>query len=228
MPAGPAEVAPGLTYASTASRFAAYLIDIIIVGIIGSIIAGIFVGGTLTTIESGNGAFGNGTFSGNWSTMMSPVYSIVTVALGAAYFILSWSGGRRATLGQRVLHLQVGNAVDGRSVTTEQAIRRWIGLGAFLSLLNLVPPLAPAASLVELLWIIVLLITTATSPTKQGIHDRFANSAVVRPIGASNTLATACLVIAIIVLVLALLSIVALIFLGSQVSTILSAQGTSI
>ncbi len=224
MPApGPAEVAPGLTYASTSSRFVAYLIDLIIIGIIGSIIAGIIAGPSFTTVNPGSGNFG-----GYQNTMMSPVYSIVTVALGAAYFILSWSGGRRATLGQRALHIQVGNAADGRSLTTEQAVKRWLGLGAFLSVLNLIPSLALGAGTIELLWIIVLLITTATSPTKQGFHDRFANSAVVRPIGASNTLATACLVIAVIVLVLLVVSIIALIAIGGQVSSILSEVGTSV
>ena len=224
MPApGPAEVAPGLAYASTASRFVAYLIDLIIIGIIGSIIAGIIAGPSFTTIDSGSGNFG-----GYQNTMMSPVYSIVTVALGAAYFILSWSGGRRATLGQRALHIQVGNAADGRSLTTEQAVKRWLGLGAFLSVFNVIPSMAPLAGLIELLWIIVLLITTATSPTKQGLHDRFAESAVVRPIGASNTAVMACLVIAIILLALFVVSIIALYFLGSQVSTILSEVGESV
>jgi uncharacterized RDD family membrane protein YckC len=221
--AAPAEVAPGLAYASTASRFIAYLIDLIIIGIIGSIIAGIVAGPSFTTIDTGSGNFG-----GYQTSMMSPVYSIVTVALGAAYFILSWSGGRRATLGQRALHIQVGNAVDGRSLTTEQAVRRWLGLGAFLAVFNVISSIAPVASLIELLWIIVLLITTVTSPTKQGLHDRFAGSAVVRPIGASNTAVMACLVIALIVLLLAVVSIVALIFVGGQVSSILSEVGESV
>jgi hypothetical protein len=93
---------------------------------------------------------------------------------------------------------------------------------------NVVPAFAGAASRVELLWVIVLMITTATSPTKQGFHDRFANSAVVRPIGASNTLATACLLIAVIVVVLLVVSIIALIAIGGQVSTILSEVGNSV
>jgi hypothetical protein len=38
-----------------------------------------------------------------------------------------------------------------------------------------------------LLWSIVLLVTTAVSPTKQGLHDRFANSAIVQPIGGSSS-----------------------------------------
>jgi hypothetical protein len=77
-------------------------------------------------------------------------------------------------------------------------------------------------------WMIVLLITTATSPTKQGLHDRFANSAVVRPTNAGNTAVVACLVIVLILVALTVLSIVALIFLGSQVSDILSSVGGSV
>jgi uncharacterized RDD family membrane protein YckC len=34
--------------------------------------------------------------------------------------------------------------------------------------------------LLSLVWAIVLLITTAQSPTKQGLHDRYAKSVVVK------------------------------------------------
>jgi uncharacterized RDD family membrane protein YckC len=156
--------------------------------------------------------------------------SIVSTLVGAAYFILSWSGGRRATLGQRVFKIQVGNAFDGRPLTSTQAFKRWIGLGSVLGLLAVIPStsLYGVASLAELVGTVVLLISTSTSPTKQGLHDRFANSAVVRPIGASTGLATTCLVIVIGLLVVAFLSIIALIFLGGQVSAILSAVGESV
>jgi hypothetical protein len=76
--------------------------------------------------------------------------------------------------------------------------------------------------------VIVLLVSTVMSPTKQGLHDRFANSAVVRPAGAGSGIAMACLVIVIALFVLAILSIVALIFVGGQVSTILSDIGNSV
>jgi hypothetical protein len=87
---------------------------------------------------------------------------------------------------------------------------------------------ARAVGLAQLVWAIVLLISTTTSPTKQGLHDRFANSAVVRPAGAGTGLATTCLVVVIVLLLIGLASIVALIFLGGQVSAILSAAGESI
>lgn len=208
--------APGLTWADTPTRFVAYVIDSFVVafmaGIVGSIL-GVELAGTqadpLLTAQS-NGVF----------------YAL-SAGIGAAYFILSWSGGRRATLGQRLFNIQVGNAFDGRALTTSQAVKRWAGLGGFLGLLSIVPSDAVigAVNLIQFVWVIVLLISTVTSPTKQGLHDRFANSAVVRPTGAGTSAAMACLVIVILLFVLAIVSIVALIFLGGQVSAILSTVG---
>jgi uncharacterized RDD family membrane protein YckC len=211
--------APGLTWADTPSRFVAYVIDLFLVGILAGILAALLnVGQSVPTTGQPTGA------------QASPYFYAINAAIGGVYFILSWSGGRRATLGQRLLSIQVGNAFDGRALTTTQAVKRWIGLGTFLGLLSVVPSPAVlgAVNLLEFIWVIVLLITTATSPTKQGLHDRFANSAVVRPAGAGNGVAVACLVIVIGLLVLALLSIVALIFIGGQVSTILSEIGNSV
>jgi hypothetical protein len=42
-------------------------------------------------------------------------------------------------------------------------------------------------------WNLVLVASTITSPTKQGLHDRFASSALVRPAGAGNRWALGCL-----------------------------------
>ena len=50
-----------------------------------------------------------------------------------------------------------------------------------------------AVAFVTLGWI-VLLVTTAASPTKQGLHDRIANSAIVQPIGREGPV-TACLIL---------------------------------
>ena len=89
-------------------------------------------------------------------------------------------------------------------------------------------PAAGLGSLLLFVWAIVLLITTATSPTKQGLHDKLANSAVVRPVSAGNGWVIACLVIVAALVLIPLLAIVALIFLGGQVSTILSTVGESV
>jgi uncharacterized RDD family membrane protein YckC len=211
------EVAPGLVLSDTPSRFVAYVVDLILLGIVTGIIAEPL----------------------GWNTPLDPPltdegmyltteYGVLATVLGALYFIASWSGGRRATLGQRLFRIQVGNAFDGRPLTTSQAVRRWLALGDWLSLIGITVTLGLLSSGLIFVWMIVLLITTATSPTKQGLHDKFANSAVVRPADAGTGLAYACLAIVVILVVVSIVSIVALIALGSQVSTILSQVGESI
>ena len=220
-PAAAPEVgAPGLTWSDTPSRFVAYVIDLFLIGILAGIVAALLGAGQTISTSTGQVA----------GSQTSPLFYAINAAIGGVYFILSWSGGRRATLGQRLLKIQVGNAFDGKALTTTQAVKRWIGLGSFLGLFAIVPSTAVlgAVNLLEFIWTIVLLITTATSPTKQGLHDRFANSAVVRPSGAGAGVATACLILVIALLVISLLSIVALIFLGAQVSSILSEVGNSV
>jgi uncharacterized RDD family membrane protein YckC len=220
------EVAPGLVFSSTGARFVAWFVDLVLLSILFAVIGTVLEAAGLRG-GSPSTAFGD---PGYWDTYLraDPIGAVLTVALSAVYFVGSWTGGRRATLGQRLLSIQVGNAFDGRSLTLEQAIRRWLGLGEILSLLGAVPVLAGLGSLLLFVWSIVLLITTATSPTKQGLHDKLANTAVVRPTGAGNTWVTGCLVIVLILALLTLLSIVALIFLGGQVSTILSTVGESV
>jgi uncharacterized RDD family membrane protein YckC len=115
--------------------------------------------------------------------LTSLVTTIVYTLIGAAYFIYQWTSSR-ATIGMRVLGMQIGNAGDGATITMNQAITRYLAifgpgliaqlLGAFVGALGLV------LSLAGLAWLIVLLVTTAQSPTKQGLHDRYANTVVVK------------------------------------------------
>jgi uncharacterized RDD family membrane protein YckC len=209
--------APGLRFADTTSRFVAYLIDLFILGIIGSIVAGLLSPGVRSATTSG----------GTASATNAAFYIVLTI-LSFGYFVLFWTGGRRATPGQRVFKLQVGNAFDGAGLTTTQAVSRWLVLGNILLLFAIVPGLAGLASLAQLVWEIALLVTTVRSPTKQGLHDKFANSAMVRPVNASNSWARACLVIVVVLALLFIVSIVALIFLGGEISRILEDAGNSV
>ena len=214
--------APGLSFADTPSRFVGYVLDSIIVSIIGSIIAAILGLGRTTIVTSSETASANYSVTGG-------AFLVPYVVVGFAYFVFFWTGGRRATPGQQLFKLQVGNAFDGMALTSTQAIKRWFALGTFLSLFSILPTIYPLASLVELIWVIALFVTTVRSPTKQGFHDKFANSAVVRPSGqSSSALLMTCLIIILVLAALFVVSIIALIFLGSQLSTILSDVGTSI
>lgn len=209
------EVVPGLEYASTVSRLVAFLVDTFLISLLATAVAAIVPGAQApTTLGSG--------------VVYSPTFNLVSALVGAAYFIGFWSGGRRATLGQMLFKIQVGNAADGRSLTTEQAVKRWLGLGLFLPIVGVVPGFGSLAGLMEFVWAIVLWITTASSPTKQGLHDRYAETAVVRPVGSSNTLVWTCLVLVILIPILAVLVLFSLVIVGSQVSTVLSEVGTSV
>ena len=221
------EVAPGLVFSSTGARWVAWFVDVVILGIFLATISAILDAVGLTSPGPSTASFGE---PGYWDAYLraDPIGAVLTVAVSALYFVGSWTGGRRATLGQRLLSIQVGNAFDGRSLTMEQAVRRWLGLGEVVSLLGVVPGLAGAGSLLLFVWWIVLFVTTATSPTKQGLHDKLANTAVVRPTSAGNGWIMGCFVILLILALLAMFSIVSLIFLGGQVSTILSTVGESV
>jgi len=200
----------GLEFAGGWPRFVAYLIDGILLSIINGLLTGVIV-----AVAPG-------------SPQPPYIATLIAVAIDAAYFIGLWTSGGKATVGMRLLHLQVGNAFDGRTLDVAQAARRWIALGSWLSALTVTATLATLTVSLSLLWALILLISVVTSSTKQGLHDRFANSAVVRPIGAGGGLIAACAVIVLVLALVVLFSIVALIFLGGQMSTILSQVGTSV
>src|SRR4029077_5854176 len=99
-------------------------------------------------------------------------------------------------LGMRLLGLQVANAGDGRTLSKRQAFQRWIGLGQWLGLIGFFPVLGAFSGIIQFVWDLVIIGSTATSSTKQGVHDRVANSVVVQPRGGSgNAWVVGCLVI---------------------------------
>ncbi len=163
------------------------------------------------------------------NTVGLAVIAAVSAAISAGYFIFQWSSAARATLGMRLLNLQLGDAVDGRTISRGRAARRWLALAGWAAVLGIVPQLSVPVAFVLLVWEVVLLISVVSSPAKQGLHDRVAGTAMVQPAGGSgNALVVGCLVVIGFVILISLVSVVALIFLGSQVSTILDQVGHSI
>ena len=123
------------------------------------------------------------------------IATLIGFLVNAVYLVWFWSGGRRATPGQRVFGIQVANAFDGQPLTIGQAIRRYLGLGHWVGLPILLPYLSAAifGVVAMALWYLVLLVSTIVSPTKQGIHDWFGRSAVVRPARAGTGWSAGCL-----------------------------------
>jgi uncharacterized RDD family membrane protein YckC len=171
--AGPA----GFVYADVPNRAIAYIIDAILVAIVAGIIGGILGGIGLST-----GSFEPGTlnFSVNYVGLL--VSAIIGAAISAAYFIYTWTN-MRGTVGMKVLGMQIGNAGDGKTLTTDQATRRWLVIaapGILAQVLFVIPAIGALLALLAFGWFIYLLWTTYSSPTKQGFHDKYANTMVVK------------------------------------------------
>ncbi|CAN5546797.1 hypothetical protein BH20CHL6_BH20CHL6_03330 [soil metagenome] len=172
--AGPA----GYFYADVPNRIIAYIIDAIILFIITFIVT-LVLGGIL------GGPFNTDINSPNFlqiNTSYFLITAVVNTAINGAYFVYTWTA-MRATPGMKVLGMQLGDETDGRTITMNQAIIRWVLLGApfgVASALSGFSSLGLLISLAALVWFIVLLVTTAQSPTKQGIHDKYAKTIMVK------------------------------------------------
>ncbi|HEY2917236.1 MAG TPA: RDD family protein [Candidatus Limnocylindrales bacterium] len=167
--------AAGFVYADVPNRVIALIIDAVILGVL-YVIVGIILAGI--GLASGGLATGNGSFNFVGTLVLGVVLAIVN----AAYFIWSWTT-MRATIGMRALGMQVGNAFDGKTVTMDQALRRGVALWGpqwAAQFLSGAPVIGSIVGLLAFLWVLYLLYTTATSPTKQGWHDKFANTVVVK------------------------------------------------
>jgi len=175
--AGPA----GLYYADVPNRTIAYIIDVIILGVSNLIISAVLssIGLNAYTVD-----LNANTITGllSYNPVVGLVLAVIYTVISGAYFIYTWTA-MRGSVGQKVLGMQVGNATDGKTLTMEQAIKRWIALGAPFGIaqaLNPLPGLGILIGLAAFVWFIALLVTTAQSPTKQGLHDRYAGTVVVK------------------------------------------------
>ncbi len=119
--------------------------------------------------------------------------------------------------------------MDGRQLDVTQAAVRWLGYGQWFVVFGFLSALSSIVGLISLAWPFLLLITTIISPTKQGLHDRIAGTWLVRPAAAdSSGLALGCILLLGLLVIIPIVAIIGLIFLGGQVSTILSAVGDSV
>lgn len=168
--AGPA----GYVYGDVPNRAIAYIIDIVVLFIIGAIVGGIALA-----------IFGTKTAAGTFevTTVSTLVYQIVWYAIIAAYFWFTWTR-MRGTVGMKLLGMQIGHETDGRTVDNNQAMIRiaaMFGPGFVAGIISAFAlGLGFLANLVAVVWFFALLYTTAKSPTKQGLHDQYAHTMVVK------------------------------------------------
>jgi uncharacterized RDD family membrane protein YckC len=102
--------APAAHYGGFWIRVVAYIIDAIILAVVGGIIAAIF---RVNPSNAGSGAYN--------------AASGLNLVIGIAYFSYMWSQ-QGATLGQRIFRLRVVDANTGQRITIGKALLRWVGL----------------------------------------------------------------------------------------------------
>lgn len=179
-PPAPDPLLPGgLVVAGMGRRIGAYIVDEIILTVVG--FAFLSVLGSMGIWYSKVPANGDA-LSATYNYPVVVAYMAFGLAVSAAYWVFSWSA-MRASLGMRMVGLQIGDATTGNNLTTAQAVRRWIALGAPFALAQIVQPITVvyyAISIVELIWIVALLVSTVNHPLRRGIHDRYAGSLIVQ------------------------------------------------
>jgi uncharacterized RDD family membrane protein YckC len=157
--------APGLRYAGFWIRFAAYLIDSVIMWIPLGIIFAVAVAPTLPSI---NCTFVNTTgFQSATCSGIGPLFAslswiwLVSLLLPAVYSVVLWTW-QGQTVGQKILGLRVVDSRTGQHISEGRAIGRYIGL-------------------IISSWVLFIgLIWAAFDPQKQGWHDKMASTFVVR------------------------------------------------
>jgi uncharacterized RDD family membrane protein YckC len=172
--AGPA----GFFYADIPNRAIAYIIDAIILFVGFLVVAAVLgaIGLHTTSLDLTSASLIS------FNPIAGIIYGVINLAISVAYFVYTWTA-MRGTVGMKALGMQIGNAQDGATVTMDQALRRALilfGIGAVAQALGSWPGLGILFSLAAFAWFVYLLYTTAISPTKQGFHDKFANTMVVK------------------------------------------------
>jgi uncharacterized RDD family membrane protein YckC len=205
---GPA--AEGVVIARVFPRIVAYVVDVLILGALGLVV----------TIPLG--LYNNG-----GDRTLALVVSAGLVVVDLVYFVGLWTSGLQATVGMRLLRLRVLNAATAGSLPFNDALLRWLGLTGAIGILALVPGIDVYIVQIGAIWLVVLLITTASDRLRQGLHDKWARSVIVQPAPGGSGLAFAtCLVLMGIFF--------ALLFLGTMAATpdwwrdILSQVGNSV
>jgi uncharacterized RDD family membrane protein YckC len=213
----PASAAPGregYVIAGMGARLVAYFIDSVIVSIIPTVLTLLVVdyrGMMQQVIEAAE----SGTPAAQTSFVMPVTPELILVTLIALaiqflYFVGFWTSGARATPGMRGLRMQVVDAATGSGMSLVAATKRFIALGAPLALLILVPALQSAAGIAQFALSLFLFFTAITNDRRQGLHDKWANSLVIRSTSSGDgAVVIGCLVLVVIAIGLAIILSVA-------------------
>jgi uncharacterized RDD family membrane protein YckC len=205
-----ASAAEGLVIAGVFTRLVAYSVDIVFLQLLNLIALGII-----------------GSIGAGGDTTVTLIVAGLYVAVDFLYFVGLWTSGWQATLGMRLLRLHIVDAATATTLSINDALLRWIALSGAVAILTLVPGLGQYIALLGALWVLALLISTATNPLHQGLHDRWARSVVVQPAPASvGPAVITCLVLVVIFAII--LPVVFVTVFNDQLQDILLEIGRSV
>jgi uncharacterized RDD family membrane protein YckC len=177
------EVAQGIVLAGIGPRVAAFLVDSFILAA-ASIIIAVLMRKAISDPSTAD-----------------VIAGIFSALLAVAWFAVAWIGPRAATPGQRLGGMRVVDAATLRPIGPMRAITRSIVLGAAINLLTVPTPISQIAAAILIVWAFVLLGTALFDARRQGLHDRWTRTLVVKPIAAGTTpLTLGCFLMVLIVL----------------------------
>ena len=182
---GAAALAPGqegYAIAGMGARLVAYLLDSVIVSIVPAVLSLLVVDWADLFRQMGDATVSPTTTTA--ITMeVTPQLILITLiglAIQFIYFVGFWTSGWRATAAMRLLKMQVVDAATGGTLSLGAATKRFIAIGYPLTLLSLVPQLQSVASVLQFAVALFLFFTAITNDLRQGLHDKFASSLVIR------------------------------------------------
>ncbi|OGN83418.1 MAG: hypothetical protein A2X23_04650 [Chloroflexi bacterium GWC2_73_18] len=164
--AGPAA---GFVYCDFTTRVIAYVIDAVILAVVFMVLNTLLVSVALGFMLGYGGLI---------------LLVVLEAAITAGYFAYTWST-MGASPGQKVLKLQLVTDAERKPLAMNAAIRRW----AVLAWPIVLAPLSAFGgfglgwilSLAGLGWAIYLAYTTLSDAKRQGFHDKFVGSVVLKP-----------------------------------------------
>jgi uncharacterized RDD family membrane protein YckC len=167
-PGGVAEIGQGIVLAGLWTRIAAFLIDFFILGCLALIIS--LAATTLIADQS----------------TARLVAVLISAPLAVSYFAVSWIGPWAATPGQRLAGMRVVDAVTLLQIGPTRAFGRSLALGSAFDLLSFAAPIGRFIDALAIIWLFVLLASVMFNDRRQGIHDRWTRTLVVRPAKAGS------------------------------------------
>jgi uncharacterized RDD family membrane protein YckC len=164
-------------YADAPNRCAAFLADALLLAIVSFVAAMALsaAAGPVVRFQTG------GTIAVDRGLALAD--GALATALSAAYFAWGWAR-RGRTPGMRLVGLRITSRAGSR-LTAVTALRRWLVLCGPLAVSAVATPFLGGigdlvVDLAVLAWYVVLLVSVARSPTKQGLHDRLSGSVLTK------------------------------------------------